>query len=94
MDNFTYSVARCPEHPEEDLKIITLGIQTPNLPEGMEYPIFDYCPTSKKILYEGKLINIKEYALNMINSMYHKNYKLKDIKVTLDPSKLVGKIEN
>jgi len=55
-----YTPKKCPEHPEEYLKIITLGIQTPDLPEGMGYPIFDYCPTSKKILYKGKLINIKE----------------------------------
>jgi hypothetical protein len=92
MDNFLHSAAKCPEHPKAYLKIITLGIQTPNLPEGMGYPVFDYCPTSKKILYEGKLINIKEYALNLVNSMYNKNYKLKDIKVTLDLSKLVKKM--
>ena len=92
MNNFLYTPEKCPEHPEEYLKFINLGIQTPNLPEGMGYPIFDYCPTSKKILYEGKLINIKEYALNMINSMYNKNYKLEDIKITLDISKLVKKL--
>ncbi|MCX6750004.1 MAG: hypothetical protein NTZ83_00945 [Candidatus Pacearchaeota archaeon] len=89
MNNFYYSPLKCPEHPEEYLKFKYLGIYTPDDNDGMAYPVFNYCSTSNKIFDGKSMITLEEAALAMINSMYNKNYKLKDIKVTLDMSKLV-----
>jgi hypothetical protein len=92
MNNFFYTPEKCPEHTKEYLKIITLGIYTPDDNDGTAYPVFNYCPTSNKIFDGKSMITLEEAALIMINSMYNKNYKLKDIKVILDLSKLVKKV--
>ncbi len=83
---------KCPEHPEEYLEFQYVGVFTPEDNSGMAYPFYNYCPTSNKIFNGKKIITIEQAALEMINKSLNKKYKLKDIKVTSDLSKLVQKM--
>jgi len=89
IEEYSQRQIECPEHPGEYLEFKYIGGYTPDDKDGMAYPFYNYCPTSNKIFDGKKMRTVEESVLEFINEMQNKNYKLEDIKVTLDISKLV-----
>ena len=83
MKNFMYSPKECPFHKGEYLEIKNLIIKTPDEPNGIGEPFFNYCKRSDKFSYNGKLLSKEEMALEVVNKRYKKNYKLSDIEAIM-----------
>jgi len=81
---------KCPEHKGEFLEIKNILIKYPSNPEGTIMPM-NYCPKSKKYLSKGKLVPVKEAALESFIFRNKSNLKLEDITIEEDLDKLPKK---
>ena len=90
MSNYAQRAEECPEHKGESLEIKNILIKYPSNPEGTITPM-NYCPKSNKYLSKGKLVPVKEAALESFIFRNKSNLKIEDITVEEDLSKLIQK---
>jgi hypothetical protein len=83
MNNYVHSPQECPEHKGEYLVLRNLDVITPEHPQGMIIPCFEYCEKADKYLNDGKLVSKEKAALEYANQIRSENkkYTIDQIKV-------------